>query len=237
MILCALSALTVAGLGLLRASGGGYEPESLAAHRFWGLCVAILITATLIVQRQALRQTANKSIQAGYRVLLFSSLAMLVVTGHLGGSLTYGSGYLVKNAPDFVKNIFERSATPPAETSLAQAATLDPGEQLFLSTIQPIFQAKCEKCHGPEKQKGHYRLDQKDLALKGGDSEETAIKPGDALSSFLTYLILLPEDDDAVMPPEGKERLTPEEIVSIIRWIQGGASFPDTSIAATNSTP
>jgi len=71
----------LAGLGLLRASGGGYEPDRLGAHRFWGLSVAVVVSATLIAQRQALRHATAKTTQTVYRGLLFSSLAVLVVTG------------------------------------------------------------------------------------------------------------------------------------------------------------
>ena len=36
-----------------------------------------------------------------------------------------------------------------------------------------------------------------------------------------------PADDDDVMPPSGKDPLTAEEIVTLIRWIQSGAPFPE----------
>ena len=65
-----------------------------------------------------------------------------------------------------------------------------------------------------------------------GDSDETAIVPGDPLSSLLVHLILLPPDDDDVMPPEGKEPLTQEELGIILDWIRRGAVF-----AGDPSTP
>lgn len=70
------------------------------------------------------------------------------------------------------------------------------------------------------KAKGDYRLDDPVVALKGGESEKVAIKPGDPLGSEFVRLILLPPDDDDVMPPKGKEALTGEEVLTIIRWIQ-----------------
>ena len=39
----------------------------------------------------------------------------------------------------------------------------------FASEVQPIFQAKCYSCHGPNKQESNYRLDVKRRALEGGD--------------------------------------------------------------------
>src|SRR5215472_3673360 len=38
----------------------------------------------------------------------------------------------------------------------------------FLKDVQPILSHACYDCHGPQKQKGALRLDQKVTALKGG---------------------------------------------------------------------
>src|SRR4051812_10016500 len=40
----------------------------------------------------------------------------------------------------------------------------------FAKDIQPIFSTSCYECHGPDKQKAGLRLDDKQAALKGGDS-------------------------------------------------------------------
>ena len=40
----------------------------------------------------------------------------------------------------------------------------------FQRDIQPIFAARCYKCHGPDKQQAGLRLDQRAAALAGGDS-------------------------------------------------------------------
>jgi len=78
-----------------------------------------------------------------------------------------------------------------------------------------------------EKQKGRYRLDQADIALKGGDSGKIAIKPGDPMESHLVRLILLPANHDDVMPPAGKQTLKSDEIMVLIDWIRNGATFPE----------
>ena len=150
-------------------------------------------------------------------------MIVILITGHKGGNLTHGSSYLVKNAPYWVKawiaHAPEKTAPDPSAHSTA--------EQFYLERIRPVLENKCFQCHGSEKQKGDYRLDVKEVALKGGESEETAIMPGNPMESFLVELILLPRDDDDAMPPEGKSALSPEEIVEIIHWIQDGAVFVD----------
>jgi mono/diheme cytochrome c family protein/uncharacterized membrane protein len=229
----ATTLLTIA-LGLLRAGGAEYDPRTLDSHRNYGVAVGVLTVLTLILQRRGYAEGSdaapNRVLRGSYRALLLANIVLLVVAGHQGGNLTHGSNYLTKHAPEFVKVLVEDDPEP--ELMLAGASE---EEKFFLEKVKPVFDTKCVSCHGPEKQKGAYRLDQKAVALKGGDSEATAIKPGDPMASQLVRLILLPPDHDDVMPPAGKGSLTPEEVMAIIRWIQQGAHFPEraTDLAAT----
>ena len=77
-------------------------------------------------------------------------------------------------------------------------------DNLFALKVEPILRKRCLKCHGPEKQNGDYRVDDMKLLFAGGESEETAVVPGNPGDSNLIRGIILPEDDDYVMPPEGK---------------------------------
>jgi uncharacterized membrane protein len=220
LLLGALTAVMSAGLGLLRAGGGGYDAGMLREHRLYGMLVTGLILVSLALHWWAARPGARRVWLASYRALAVVSLAMLVVAGHLGGNLTHGSRYLVEGAPRFVKDwldemdLVELMEDPPAASV---------GKGIYAEKIRPILAAKCFSCHGPEKQKGDYRLDVAEAAFKGGESGATAIVPGDPFKSNLVRLILLPSDHDDVMPPAGKESLTGEEILAIIQWIQAGA--------------
>ena len=113
--------------------------------------------------------------------------------------------------------------TPIKETS---PETLDEKGKFYAEHVQPIFERRCVRCHGAEKQKGDYRLDVPTVALAGGESGKAAIQPGNPMASELVRLILLPPGDDEIMPPDGKEPVTAEEALTIIRWIQAGATFP-----------
>jgi mono/diheme cytochrome c family protein len=119
------------------------------------------------------------------------------------------------------------SAAPAlAETPAATAgATVD-----YAKDVQPILQARCYECHGPEKQKGGFRADSKTHALQGGDSPDKPIVPGDVAKSHLLVLVR-GDDPDNVMPPKG-DRLTAAQIDVLTRWIQQGANWPDTGAAA-----
>ena len=121
--------------------------------------------------------------------------------------------------------------------SLAAAADIDsaklpPAAQQtidFAREIEPIFAAKCVGCHGPAKQKGEFRLDQRTAALKGGDTYAPDIIPGKSAESPLVQLVagLV---DGMQMPPEG-ERLTNEQIGLLRAWIDQGAKWPEEATA------
>jgi len=95
----------------------------------------------------------------------------------------------------------------------------------FARDIEPIFQEHCLDCHGPDKQKGAFRVDRLSSLLRGGDSGEAAVVPGDAAASFLVKAIRH-EEPDYEMPPKGHP-LSEAEITQIERWIAGGAKTPE----------
>ena len=123
--------------------------------------------------------------------------------------------------------------------SLAQLA-FAPGSTLIAATqtkvdftreIQPIFSKNCYDCHGPEKQKGGLRLDQKSSALKGGDSGALMV-PGKSSDSLLIAAVEGTKSDLAQMPKK-RDPLTSEQIDLLRNWIDQGANWPDTAGVAS----
>jgi len=98
----------------------------------------------------------------------------------------------------------------------------------FVRDIQPIFENSCLRCHGPEKPKSRFRLDNRESALKGGENG-VDIFPGDsAKSPLIHYVADLVEDMQ--MPPPGKgDPLTPEQIGLLRAWIDQGANWTATN--------
>src|SRR5438046_1093906 len=64
----------------------------------------------------------------------------------------------------------------------------------FSRQIRPLLEKHCWKCHGPEKQKGGLRFDNKEGAFQPGDSGEKAIVPGHAGQSRLIKLVSSKDD-------------------------------------------
>lgn len=83
-------------------------------------------------------------------------------------------------------------------------------------------------CHNASFQTTHLRLDDKNTALRGGDSGP-AILPGNAAESLLIRRIS-GSDLGLRMPPT---RALPDREIEMLRiWIDQGAEWPDTSAAA-----
>ncbi len=106
-------------------------------------------------------------------------------------------------------------ALPPAMTRAVD----------FGKDIAPMLERHCLKCHGPEKQKGGYRLDLKSAAFTGGDEHAPNIVPGKGAESPLVRFVA-GLDEDMIMPQKG-DKLTAEEVGLLRAWIDQGAVWPD----------
>ena len=94
----------------------------------------------------------------------------------------------------------------------------------FARDVFPILRRSCFECHGPEKQEGDLRLDDRAAALRGGASGP-AFVAGRPEASELLRRVLLPKDEPEVMPARG-DRLAAREIATLRRWIAAGADWP-----------
>lgn len=98
----------------------------------------------------------------------------------------------------------------------------------FSRDIQPVLAEHCHRCHGPRKQKGGLRLDNKADAFKSTESGTVAIVPGDPAKSVLLKLVSS-SDKDERMPPKG-EPLTAAEVGLLKTWIEAGADWPASTV-------
>jgi hypothetical protein len=105
-----------------------------------------------------------------------------------------------------------------------------PGPVSFERDIWPILENHCVRCHGPEKPKSRYRLDNREAATAGGKMG-VAIVPGNSAASSLVHFSarIVPGLE---MPPvdEGKP-LTNEQVALLRAWIDDGAKWGDTKLS------
>lgn len=208
-LLCGtLSAIASVITGLLLSQNGEYATDTLNTHKWLGITIAISAGFFYFWKRKT---PSNKN----QNTLALFLLVLIVVTGHLGGTLTHGENYLTQHLPP----PFRHWLGEPTQniSSIADA-------KIYQDVITPILQAKCYACHGAQKQKGGLRMDVAAEFQKGGKDGAVfnAGKPNE--SELLRRVMLEPSDQDH-MPPEGKPQLTANEIALLRWWIATGASF------------
>lgn len=180
----------------------GAEDDAVVTHRNSALFLALLA----IIFWWMFRSGTDRKIVSGFSVVL---AIMLSLTGHQGGTLTHGEGFLWNDGS-------ESKSPRKALANVDEAA-------VYPDIIDPILQDKCVSCHGPRKQKGKLRLDDLTAILKGGKNG-AAVVAGNTDKSKMLYRIMLPPDDEDHMPPKDKGQLTRAEVSLIKWWIAKGAS-------------
>lgn len=203
MITALFSCLTGYTLSLI----GDYDAGIVGKHQN----IALLTTAISLGWYYALAVRAKKIYQHGAALAV---LLGLVFTGHLGGTLTHGEGYLSLGG--------STTASEPRKPIADIQHAL-----VYKDLVEPLFREKCYSCHGSAKQKGKLRLDGKEVILKGGEDGEI-VTAGNAEKSELIRRLLLAKDHKEHMPPKEKAQLTKAEIEVLQWWVQSGLSFDKT---------
>ncbi len=191
------------------------DPPKVDLHRILGIATGILVVLTAIPLIASRKPVPGKA-PTLYLALLTISAAAVGFTGHLGGDITHGKGFLTRP----LVNIFN------PEPALAPVATLNPATfnitqvqlDIYLDQIQPIFDASCIDCHSADDPEDDVRLDALEYVLS---TDKEIIVRGDPVMSDLVYLIELPAGDPDIMPPEDHaDPLTPEQTQLIRKWVE-----------------
>ena len=101
----------------------------------------------------------------------------------------------------------------------------------FDKDIRPLLEQSCVECHSSEKQKGAFRLDTREMLLKGGENGETVKLGKSAESTLIHHVARL--DEDAAMPPKKERALTPVQVGMLRAWIDAGAPYPEGFVIRT----
>jgi len=188
--------------GYILSQSGGYGKDAIFWHQWSGIILTILVFITL-----SLRKTK------AYFALFSCTIITIFITGHLGGNITHGDTYLTEHLPDELKDVFgiEGDKYIVEEVSYNEAA-------LYKHLVYPILHDKCFGCHNNSKMKGELNMKNFEEFLNGGENG-LIVKKGSSITSEMVKRILLSEKHEDAMPPEGKDRVSEEEIQLIALWI------------------
>jgi hypothetical protein len=145
-------------------------------------------------------------------------LFLMLLTGHLGGSLTHGDTYLVEYAPGPIRVLAGLPADAGPRPKPADLASAD----IYLDVVQPALDRRCAGCHNNSKTSGGLSMRSYETLMKGG-SKGPVITPGDPSTSDLFRRVSLAPDRSDFMPKDGKTPLNKNEVAAIGWWISQGA--------------
>lgn len=212
-------------LGWFLSISGGYAENDIAWHK-WSAVFLVLISCLLSASH--IFRSQYPWLQNFYHLCFMATLLLIIITGHFGGELTHGEGFLFKSS--------DSTSGPSATDSLSQIQVSDTSTAaVYKVVVAPIIRKKCENCHNQNKTKGGLRMDQYELLMKGGKHGKI-IDPGDPLGSEMVKRILLEMNDDKHMPPKGKSQLSDKEIAVLYWWIGQGADATTAVNKVTSDT-
>ena len=203
-----------------------YSGDLVDNHQYTGIATAVLALITAIILRSTLKK-ATINLKA-YRFMLFVTVVLLTVAGHLGANLTHGEDYLTEVLPGNEKG-YSNLESSVLLTELQGASELSEQQKDKLNLeVRGLFAHKCYQCHSENKQKGELILENKAGVFKGGKSG-LAVVPGKPEESEIYKRIILPANNKKVMPTKGK-LLTQDEVALVKLWIKEGAHWSDKAV-------
>jgi len=204
----AISAVASCFTGYLLSRTGEYDPSLVSWHMWLGISLALMSIILYV------RSLASGPASKAPTIVL---LALIMVTGHLGGSLTHGADYLTGPLRGTPGGNDEGGKETAAIANVQEALAYE-------DIIRPIFRSHCYSCHGPAKQKGGLRMDNP-TALMAGGKDGIVIRAGKAEESDLMKRLLSGPEDEHHMPPKEKTPLNERQLDLIHWWIAQGADF------------
>ena len=198
--------------GFFQYQNGGYLWETVQNHFIAGVLTIILSFSFYL---KLIENSIFKSIPR--KLFTIANSVILIVTGHLGGSITHGEEHLVEPINNLVGINEEETLTVKYYEDFKE-------KPLFYSIIQPIIDEKCVKCHNSKKSNGKLKMHNSEELMRGGKNG-SIINYDNPEMSEMYVRIHLPKEEKKHMPPKTGKQLTRQEINLISKWIKNGSSF------------
>lgn len=210
-----------------------YSGQTVQYHQYLGVATAICAGITALLLQQTEKGKLNNYLY--YRSGLGITVAVLILAGHFGASLTHGTDFLssvLPGSPTAYDNAQTRALV--RELKASDSLSLAQQDQLNLE-VRAIFAHHCYQCHSENKQKGGLILENKAGVFQGGESGPIIVAQA-AEESELYRRISLPPNHDEVMPKKGK--VLPADQISLIKlWIDKGAHWADQAFKVFPEAP
>ncbi len=219
LLVAAVGAVVAAGSGWVYADNEVVSNDAVNLHRWFGVGAACAVVVALLARVVMPR--------GAYLAVLALAVVGTGVTGHLGGELVHGKGFVLAPLGDGARGAGDGARSTVQPSTVTGGGTGGsgsiPGREMdpepvvvavsFERDVFPIIDASCVRCHGAERQKGGVRLDT--LA----DVREFIVA-GEPERSLLIEVV----EHDPSHPmhmPRNEESLSAEAIATLRAWIEG----------------
>ena len=206
-----ISSFFSALMGWLLAQNGYYIDADLTPHQYTGILLVFFSCLGWVLRIKNINMP-SLFMRINNLIVLF----LLILVGHLGGSLTHGSDYLTKHTPDFITSKQEY------KNKLFEEYTLD-SIVVFKDFVQPLLNEKCVACHNNNISRGGLNLSNIESIKKGGRSGAAFVSKNPS-KSLIFKRISFSQDNEKFMPPTGIP-FSYHEIQLVQWWIQEGANY------------
>ena len=211
-----ISAAMSAFMGWLLAQNGYYIEADLKPHQISGILLVLFSGLGWFIRLQ------NFSIPSIIKKINnFIILGLLILVGHLGGSLTHGPDYLYEHVPGPLKLKFKSKETIVDFKNISLDSIT-----VFKDIIEPILTTKCIACHNNDLNRGGLNMVSVEGLTKGGQSGAGII--GANLEKSLIFERITRSQNDTKFMPPTEVPLTYQEIQLMEWWIEEGASYSQT---------
>lgn len=222
LLMGVITAFAAGATGFLLSEAGGYGEEVLERHQWMGISVVVLSLAAFLLRITLYEQ---KLYRRFFHILLVVMAAVVIGTGHFGGSLTHGPDYLFRYMPESLRTWIDVDIEPEEEEQIALIENLDQA-MAYEDIIEPILQTRCKSCHNPDRTEGELLMTSFEQLMVGGEGGPVVVEHQPEASELYRRL-QLPERDENRMPPRGRRQLTSDQIKLIGWWIEQGLPHTD----------
>jgi formylglycine-generating enzyme required for sulfatase activity len=131
-----------------------------------------------------------------------------------------------------LKQWIDEGAKWPKDAKLEVQPRID-----FEKDVQPLLEMHCVACHSGSEPAGELRLTNAKSALSTG-TDPPCIKPFNPAESSLYTRMMVPRDDDSLMPPIKEGGPLSKDVTNVLRlWISQGAIWPADKSLKTRAKP
>jgi hypothetical protein len=198
-----------------------------AIHYWISLGLLAVIAAHLVLHWKWIVTVVGKRLRLVTKPHPSMVRSGLIVAGIFGvsiGLFGFAVHWSVREMEEPLHKLDLSNDDGPDEISRPEIRTTESPSRIgFWVDVYPVFEKRCVSCHGPRRQLGDFRVDQREDFF-GKHGEQPLIVPGNSADSTLIAIVSGAKSGLRMLD---KHQLPENEVRLLSVWIDAGADWPD----------